>query len=279
MGRRLVLVNCEEFWTEHFADYELFPVRLQASRWLLKDGKLWVFDSTTGKGVTADGVFWRLGPVRPFANHRAVLEMIRCAQIPCVNSAQVLLRGLDRLAMLNGLREIGLPVVPFTAVIGPHLLDQIEIRLPVVIKVGSYHAGYGKMLVTSFEQWQDVKDLVFITDDYLTLEPFIEYKRDIRCMGVGNQVWAMARNGSHWKTNSGIVDAELIPAPAPLYEFTRRAMEHWNADVLALDILETHDGQYVVLESNDVPGFAGFPYAVAEAIVERMHTKMTAALA
>lgn len=269
MAQTLVLVNGEDFWAEYFPEYEVHTVRIQTSRWLLREGKLWVFDAALGKGIRVDSALWRIGAIRPYPNHRAILELVRFAGIPCVNSAEVLLRGFDRLSMLNELRSIGLPVIPFTAVVGTQAMTQVQPQLPTVIKVGSYHAGLGKMLVTTHEQWQDMKDFLFITEDYFTIEPYIAYKRDIRCTAVGEQVWALARNGSHWKANVGIVDTQLIPAPEALYEYTLRTMRHFGADVLALDFLETHDGQYYVLESNDVPGLTAFPKAVVEAIVAR----------
>jgi ribosomal protein S6--L-glutamate ligase len=277
MAKTLVMVNAEEYWLDLFPEYEVYPVRYQTCRWMLRDGKLWVIDTAGGKSIRADSLFWRIGPVRPLPNHRAVLEMVHFAGVPCLNPASVLLRGLERLTMLNELRDIGLPVVPFTALIGAALMNHIQPQLPAVLKVGSYHAGYGKMLISSLEQWQDATDMLAIMEDYFTIEPYIDYARDIRCVGVGEQVWAMARSGSRWKANSGYVDTRLIAAPPELYEYTRRIMAHSGADLLALDILETRDGQYIVLECNDVPGLTGFPDSVTDAIVERMKAKIEAA--
>jgi ribosomal protein S6--L-glutamate ligase len=276
VAKSLVLVNAEEYWDYHFTDYEVHRIRLQTSRWMLRDGKLRIYDPSVGRAVTADALFWRLGATRPFPNHRTALELARYSQIPCVNSAEVLLKGLDRLSMLNELRTIGLPVVPFTAIAGPPLLSQLPPQLPSIIKVGSYHAGYGKMKLSTLEQWQDMVDFVFITEDYLTIEPYIDYVRDVRCLAVGDQVWAMARNGSRWKANSGVVETQLIAAPPLLYDYTLRTMQHFGADVLALDFLETQDGQYVVLESNDVPGMTGFPDYVNELLASRMKAKIEA---
>ena len=275
MVNTLVIVNGENFWADYFPELDVQHIRLQTCKWLLRDGKLWVFDTAAQKAVRVDNILWRLGAVRPFPNHRAVLELVRYAQIPCLNSPQFLLRCFDRLSMLNELREIGLPIVPFTAVIGAEVMPQVKPELPAVIKVGSYHAGYGKMQLSTIEQWQDMMDMVFITDDYFTIEPFIDYERDIRCLAIKDHVWALSRSGSRWKANTGIVDNELIPAPDILHEYTLRAVQHFNADVLALDILKTHDERYIVLECNEVPGLAGFPVSVIEATVAVMKAKIS----
>ncbi len=273
MPAKLVLVNAEPYWAEYLTDYELFSVRLQTSQWLWRDQQLWVFDTTIGKGVRADYLFWRIGAVRPFLHHREALDLIRLAQLPCINSAQTMLRCFDRLAMLNELRDIGLPVIPFEVMTSSILMDQLPPRLPSVVKVGSYHAGYGKMLLTTLEQWHDLKDFLMITDDFFTVEPYIDYKSDIRCLGVGDRVWTMARNGSHWKANVGYVDTQMIAPPPVLYDFTRRAMQHFRADILALDVLETQTGEFIVLECNSVPGLAGFPDAVTEEVVSLVKTR------
>jgi ribosomal protein S6--L-glutamate ligase len=162
MVETLIVVNGEDFWDSYFPDYDVYHVRLQTSRWLLHNGQLTVFDTSAGKAIRVDRVLWRGAPVRPFPNHRAVLELIRFARVPCLNSATVLLQGLERISMLTELHEIGLPVTPFTAAIGP-LMGQIQPTLPAVIKIGNYHAGYGKMLLSTLEQWQDMKDFVYIT--------------------------------------------------------------------------------------------------------------------
>jgi ribosomal protein S6--L-glutamate ligase len=190
-----------------------------------------------------------------------------------------MLRSYDRLAMLNELRDIGLPVIPFNAVIGADLMSQLQPKLPSVIKVGSYHAGYGKMRVDTVEQWQDMKDLLAIAEDYFTVEPFVDYKNDIRCLGVGNAVWSLVRNGSHWKANVAYVETQLIPTPPILHKYTRQVMQHFDADILALDFLENATGEYVLLESNDVPGLTGFPDSVTETVVACTKARLAAASA
>ncbi len=272
MSKTLVIVNGEDFWEAHFKDtFEVHHVRLQTSKWMLHDDILFVYDS--GMRIRVDNVFWRIGAIQPYPHHQVVLELIRFSGVPCINHPKVMLEDLNRWTMLNNLKELGLPVVPFTGVVGSLLASQLSPPLPSVIKVGSYHAGYGKMKLDTIDQWQDMTDFVFATDGYFTIEPYIEYKRDIRCLAVGERIWAIARNGSRWKTNSGIVDTHAISAPDRLYDYTKRVVDFLNADIIAIDFLETHEGEYIVLESNSVPGISGFPEAVVNAIVDRVKLK------
>lgn len=182
--KTVLVVNGEQDWQAFFPGLVVRSCRLQASQWLYQDGILWLFDGAGS--VRVDAVLWRLGAVKPHPNHRAVLELIRLAQVPCVNSASVLLRGYDRLSMLNELHMAGLPLLPMTIGIGDHVLNRIQPPLPVVVKVGNFHGGFGKARPMDASAWDDLKDVVFITDDYVTVEPYIDYVRDIRCLAVGD---------------------------------------------------------------------------------------------
>jgi ribosomal protein S6--L-glutamate ligase len=67
---------------------------------------------------------------------------------------------------------------------------------------------------------------------------------------------------------------QMILAPAQLEAWTRQARNHLQADVLALDFLEKTDGSYVLLESNDIPGFSGFPTNVRKAVAAQFSKKL-----
>lgn len=268
----IVVINGEQYWQQYFPGHEVFYRRLQTSQWLLLDGRLWLRDGS--ETIRVDAVLWRLGAVRPHENHRHVLELIRLARIPCVNSAQTLLRGYDRLSMYAELMEAGLDTSSMVYALGEYTLSSFEPELPAVVKMGNFHGGYGKALVSDASAWSDIKDLSFIAEHYVTVEPYIDYVRDIRCLAVGEQFWAMSRRGSRWKANVGTQSFELIDVPSELKRQTRVAMQHLQADVLGLDFLQDRQGNYHLLESNDIPGLSGFPDAVCRAVAARLIQKI-----
>jgi ribosomal protein S6--L-glutamate ligase len=67
----------------------------------------------------------------------------------------------------------------------------------------------------------------------------------------------------------------LIAVPDILADYTRKAMTHLGADLLGLDFLQTPHEDYVLLESNDIPGLSGFPEVVRHAVAERLRTKLS----
>ncbi len=147
-------------------------------------------------------------------------------------------------------------------------------EFPFVVKAGNYHGGFGKVLVRDADQRQDVKDLLFISEDYVTVEPYIRYERDIRYLAIGDQIWAMARRSKFWKANVETSDFVLIDTAPDLVAQTRQLQTHLNADVLAIDILEEAHGDRYFVEYNDIPGITGFPEAARSALAECVSGKL-----
>ncbi len=256
-----------------FPELNVIARPLQNAKWLLDENNV-LFWLERGGALRIDGVLWRVGAIRPRSAHRQALELIRLANVPCVNAAQTLLRGFDRLDMLAELREVGLPFVPFQCALGEGSVEALTPELPCVLKLGNWHGGIGKARLDSRENWEDARDLAATSPEYATVEPFVDYGRDVRVMVVGEQMWAMSRRSSAWKVNRGISEFEIIPAPDFIGDWTRRLQTHLGAEVLGVDWIETREGNWLCLESNDVPGLTGWPDEVRRALVARVREKM-----
>ena len=274
MKNLLVVGGAFDFAAE-FPEFNVVRRPLQNARWLLRDDNQ-LFWLENGGALRVDGVLWRVGAIRAHEQHRHALELIQLAKLPCVNAAQTLLRGFDRLSMLAELREVGVPMLPFQCALGEGVLEAIAPELPCVLKVGNWHGGIGKARLTSHESWQDARDLVATSRDYATIEPFVDYRRDVRVMAVGEQMWAMSRRSEAWKVNRGTSEIEIVNVPAILADWTRRVQTRLGADMLGLDWIETPDGDWLCLESNDVPGLTGWPESVRRALVARMRAELNA---
>ncbi|QAT83247.1 alpha-L-glutamate ligase [Corallococcus coralloides] len=114
----------------------------------------------------------------------------------------------------------------------------------------------------------------FAADDCAVVEPFIDYERDVRCLAVGERMWAMTRASAGWRANVDTRKYHVIDPPPELAEHTRRAMRHLGADVLGLDFLQAKDGAYTLLECNDTPGLSGFPEELREDVAECLRVRM-----
>jgi ribosomal protein S6--L-glutamate ligase len=184
--------------------------------------------------------------------------MIRLSGVPCVNTAEILLRNFDRLGMLASLRAAGLPAPEFDAVSDTEVLERVAVSYPRVLKIGGLHGGFGKAKADDPESWAEARDLAYAAGTYATVEPYLEHERDVRCLLIGDAVFAMERRGRGWRANVDTIEHRLIDPPPDLEAMTRRLGRHLGATLIAVDALETANG-WVVIESNETPGLSGFP--------------------
>ncbi|MDP9961885.1 ATP-grasp domain-containing protein [Chryseobacterium lathyri] len=255
--KTILIINGEKYWKDYFAGFDVVQKKIQTAEFIVKDSSLYVVDA---EGVCKpDVIFWRLGAVNPEPKHRNILELIRYSEIPCVNSAETLLKGYDRLSMLNTLKKLGLPIINFDVATQTSQLKNLQMSFPFVVKVGNHHGGFGKSLVTSEEQWEELKDLLFIHQDYVTVEKFIDYKYDIRYLAINDKVWAMKRKGKYWKANALTQEYQIIEPEKEWTKNVKLLQENSKADIIAIDVLETENGEKTILEYNDIPGLSGFP--------------------
>lgn len=252
----ILIVNGEQYWPDYLPQHQVTRKNIQDSSWVLQQGNLYVMDK---EGVfKPDGILWRVGAIRPSPIQTTALNLIALAGVPCVNSASTLKLGFDRLSMLNQLQQQGLPVIDFDVVTQSTLLKNIERDFPFVVKVGNYHGGYGKILVRNQQEWQEAKDLLFISQDYVTIEPYIPYVRDIRYIAIGERVWAMSRKGKYWKANVETTNFQVLTPEPHLIQQLNHLQQNIGADIVAIDLLEEANGQLHVVEYNDIPGLSGF---------------------
>jgi ribosomal protein S6--L-glutamate ligase len=256
----ILIVNGESYWQNYFTGFEVTQKKIQSTEWLLKNNQLYAIDENSV--CKPDKILWRVGAIKPSPKHKTALDIIQLSGVPCINAASVLAQGYDRLTMLQALKNCALPVIPFNVASTATQLKNIDIPFPFVVKAGNYHGGYGKVLVDNEATWQDVKDLLFITEDYITIEPFIQYDKDIRYLAIGNNIWAMARKGKFWKANVQTTNFILIEPEQSLIEKTKQLQAYLKADILAIDILEEKNGEQYFVEYNDIPGLSGFPEEV-----------------
>lgn len=273
----IIVVNGGLRWDAFLPGYDVHHVRIEESRWRLVNQTLIV--EVGGQRLIPTGILWRLGAVRPDPKQRVLLEMIRRAGVPCVNNTTTLLQCYDRLSMLNACADAGLPVVPFELYTDTRALARVEpTQLPCVLKVGSHHAGEGKILIEDRQRWGEVVDLLCVHLDYVTVEPFLRYEEDLRYLAVGEQVWVMSRRAYGWRANVDTVSYDFVDPQPQLLSWTQALMTHLEADVLGLDFLKLEDGSYTLLEVNETPGVRGFSEEVRWAIARRLVQKLESRL-
>jgi len=125
---------------------------------------------------------------------------------------------------------------------------------PAVVKVGSAHAGFGKMKIANHKDMEDFKSVLAVADKYCTAEPFIEGKYDLRIQKIGSHYRAFKRMSisGTWKTNTQSSHVEEIEVK-PEYKFwaDEAAKMFGGLDILTVDAIHNiKDGKEYIMEVN-----------------------------
>lgn len=201
--------------------------------------------------------------------------------VPTVSSHHVVATCGDKLLTSVVLSEAGLPVPRTAVAFTPEsALEAMEdMGYPVVLK--PLTGSWGRLLA----RVNDRDAAEAILEHKTTLGGYIhgiayiqEYvdkpDRDIRTLVVGEEVvYAIYRRSDHWITNTARGgDAQPCPLSPDIATLSLAAANAVGGGVVAVDLLETADGQLFINEVNHTPEFHGAMEAtdadVAGAIVD-----------
>jgi len=155
----------------------------------------------------------------PSFDGRQLLSGLMFSDVPSINSLQSIYLSNDRAAMMGYLHRINRKLGDEFPVIKQHFASSHRGLLygytfPAVVKVGSAHAGAGKMQVADHHQLHDFRSvLAMMPNEHCFVEPFVKGAYDIRIQKIGPHLRAFRRIGAsgEWKTNTGTSMMEEVP--------------------------------------------------------------------
>ena len=192
--------------------------------------------------------------------YKNFLFAIQLAGVPCVNSVQSLIDFTERARALHvgNLVEQELPedfqMVPIDYYSNLGEL-YFEPKYPLVAKVGSAHAGYGKMMFkANNSNLDDFHGLVAMQREYITFEPFLDRSYEYRLQKMGTVIRCYSRESTthDWKANQGegiIKDLPVTARHLRIAECISKQYPHF--DIWGADLLVTKGHQEYCLEIND----------------------------
>jgi [lysine-biosynthesis-protein LysW]---L-2-aminoadipate ligase len=198
---------------------------------------------------------------RCVSNSRAIsiLNILNNWGIPTINTAQAAGICSDKLATNLAFNKAQIPTPEVRIAFTPEsALKAIEeIGYPVVLKptIGSW----GRLLskINDREAAETVLEhkstLGSVNHSIFYIQEFIDKPgRDIRTFVVGNEtICGITRASNHWITNTARGgSADNFPITPEIDQISRAAAQAVGGGVLAIDILEAPDGQYLVNEVN-----------------------------
>ena len=199
--------------------------------------------------------------------------------IPCVNSHDVIATCGDKLMTSAALRKAEIPVPRVAVAFTPDAAIEAieELGYPVVLK--PLFGSWGRLLarVNDRDAAEALLEHKATLGGYLHNVFYIqEYvdkpARDIRSMVVGDEViYAIYRQSAHWITNTARGgDAVPCPLTPDVVDLSLQAARAVGGGILAVDLLETAEGQLLVNEVNHTPEFHGAAAVVDVDIAGKM---------
>jgi len=220
-------------------------------------------------------------------DHKNLLYGFKYANVPSVNSLESVYNFLERpwtfselIKIRNRVGEENFPLIEQNYY-STHQEMIITPQYPIVVKVGPAHAGFGKVRLTNHHDFEDIRSLVALHQDYCTAEPFIEGEYDLRIQKIGGSIRAFKRISvsGNWKTNTGTSMVEVIPlTPQHKLWVEESAKMFGGLDILAVDAIHRSDGREFILEVNDtsiglLPEFEEEDHiTIKNLVLERFHS-------
>uniref|UniRef100_A0A7S3BPE7 ATP-grasp domain-containing protein n=1 Tax=Haptolina ericina TaxID=156174 RepID=A0A7S3BPE7_9EUKA len=237
--------------------------------------------------VQPDFVLIRNEVRTPGFDARSRLSGLLFADCPSVNSLESIQLFCDRAHVMGQLhrlhRQLGdaFPVVP-QHFASSHRSLMYGYTFPAVVKVGSAHAGVGKMQIRDHHQMSDFRSvLAMMPHEHCFVEPFIVGVSDLRIQKIGSNYRAFRRSdvSGEWKTNTGTAIMEELDCEPRWRAWADAAAGIFGGlEILTVDaIIEEGSGKELIIEVNGTSSglfpdcAAADNQHIAELVLERMN--------
>merc|ERR1712187_112253 len=224
----------------------------------------------------------------PHFDGRSRLDGLLFADVPAVNSLQSILLSCERPAVQGQLHRLNKRLGDEFPVVPQHFASSSRsfmygYTFPAVVKVGSAHAGLGKMKITDHHQMSDFRSvLAMMPGEHCMVEPFITSQADLRIQKIGSHYRAFRRMSisGEWKTNTGTAIMEEVELCERWRIWADKAAEMFGGlDILTVDAIveEGEHGKEYILEVNGTSSGLHPDYAaednkhIRDLLLERMN--------
>jgi len=250
-----------------FFDIARLTARLSMRPWLQVDDEAL---------ESYDAIFVRLiphGSLEQVIFRVDALHRLENAGVRVINSATAIERTVDKYYTSALLEDAGLPTPPAMVFEQPDDAMDAFVALggDVVVKPIFGSLGRGMVRVSDPDIAHRVFRALELGRYVYYLQTFVPHNReDLRVFVIGGEAVAgMIRRGETWKTNVAQgADVAPLRLDAELRELSIRAAQAVSADYAGVDLLQTEDGGYTVIEVNGIPGWQGLVKATGIGVAD-----------
>jgi len=193
-------------------------------------------------------------------NYKNLLLGFRYGGVPSINSVESIYNFQDKpwvhAHLLEIQKKVGKENFPLIEqAFYPNHKDMVHKGVyPCVFKIGHAHGGLGKVRVETPGSFQDLASVVAVSDQYCTVEEYIEAKYDLHVFKIGSNYKALMRKSltGNWKTNVGQSILEEVPVQDKHKAWIDQVSQMFGGLALcSLEAVVAKDGKEYIIEVND----------------------------
>jgi hypothetical protein len=213
----------------------------------------------------------------PGKSFRHQLLALAFADCPSVNAIQSMLLMGDKPVSQGALhrlrntkfadRPVDFPLIEQTFA-PQHTAFFYGRTFPAVVKLGTAHAGFGKLKIPEHHAMEDIRTLLPMTvHKYCTAEPFVEAAGDLRLQRIGQHYRAFFRRSTcgAWKTNTQSSVLDEVDVTPQMVEWLEAAATMFGRDprnrmeILTVDAVVRPPPPSDSDDPNAPPAYFGMP--------------------
>ena len=197
---------------------------------------------------------------------RNILYGFYHANIPMINELSAIIAEIEKPIMYGRLRKIRdiYGEENFPLIMQYYYPNFSEICItpnaPYVLKVSYPHAGYGKIRVKDHHDIDDLRSILALHKDYISIEPLIDVDYELRIIFIAPNYYRVHKRSSlNWKVNYGMSNIREDCEMKPQWKKWIDLIYKTYPDMLTFDIdaLVDKNGKEYILEVNgSSQGFA-----------------------
>ncbi len=206
------------------------------------------------------------GKLEIVPDFRNILYGFYHANIPMINELSAIIAEIEKPIMYGRLRKIrdiyGEKNFPLIQQYYYPNFSEIFVtpNAPYVLKVSYPHAGYGKIRVKDYHDIDDLKSILALHKDYISIEPLIDVDYELRIIFIAPNYYRVHKRSSlNWKVNYGMSNIREDCEMKPHWKKWIDLIYKTYPDMLTFDIdaLVDKNGKEYILEVNgSSQGFA-----------------------
>lgn len=176
--------------------------------------------------------------------------------IPCFNSYEISALCNHKMKTYLAMKELNIPMMDTLMLRRDHLLDQVPMEFPFVIKESTGRGGEQVYYIENDMMWKNAFQK-FKTEDLVLQSTNVQKGKDLRVFVIGKEIIqaVLRENEGKFRANYSL-GGKAIPYHLSSKErqLVQKIIDAYDFDLVGIDFLIDYDGRLIFNEIEDVVG-------------------------